>query len=193
MTADDGTVLRLTDRLPCGTVVADLLDPAIDKTPAGRHSDGCRHCQGALTRLRGRWAPVAAAAREPAPVPPGLVARVSRAIRADHGSAHALRVTGPGGGLFLAPRVVADLVRRAAAGVADMRAIGAHYDGDRVRMDVHARLGAPIPAAAARVRRQVRSALLVHLGTEGPPVDIAVTALFVAAEPPDAGVRAVTG
>ena len=106
-------------RLPCGVIVEDLLDQAVDgvaPSDAG-HQRGCPHCRAALAHLEGLWAPVREVAAEQVRAPAGLLQAVMAQVRELSRNGWSAVLTDPRGQTRIAARVVGAVARLAAESV----------------------------------------------------------------------------
>jgi uncharacterized alkaline shock family protein YloU len=154
--ADGPTASHLLDAvtLPCGAEV----DPLIEQVADGHagdldaHQRDCVHCQAAIAEFAELWAPVAATAATPVPVPPGLTAAVMRQIRALVRDVWYTLQTTELGTIRIAARIVATLARDSARMVPGVRvALGRSSHGKLAALAEQATLGHRHPNAAVGV------------------------------------------
>ncbi|WP_425953464.1 Asp23/Gls24 family envelope stress response protein [Xylanimonas sp. McL0601] len=178
-----------SDRIACGTPIDDLLEQvaAHGRPQDPAHQASCPHCRAALAEITELWRPVDRLAGVRAAAPPDLLAAVTEAVRRlpRHGW-HAVLPTDRGE-TRIAGRVIAAVVRRAAAqtdhvtlavGRARSGRDAAHVGvaGTHVVIDVQVavELGSAVPVLADQLRRHIREHLRAHTGLSATEINIAV-------------------
>ncbi|PXY28208.1 hypothetical protein [Prauserella muralis] len=131
-----------------------------------------------------RWEWVRAAARTPAPTPPGLVERVLRSVRGVRGTllTEPLELEQDGGRLRVGERAVVVLARRRGAELAGeiggvhVAAVALEPGGLDVLVTV--RYGTPADEVAEALRRGLRDALVAEFGPVAPAVNVHITDVY---------------
>ena len=181
------------DVLPCGRLIADLVDQvdAGRLEPADAHQEACPHCRSALRTAAGLEQALELLRAAAGPTPAGLVDRVMSRVRQTQGEALLMELpswprsaglTHVAGGVRVRWQVVADVARGAAAalrGVTVANATARARPGVVGAVDVSLGLlvdgRTPLPVLARQVRQQVRAVLQRSLRTDD--VQIELTAL----------------
>ena len=179
-----------SDHLPCGTPIDVLLDQVAERVPARdpAHQAVCPHCRAALAEVTSLWRPLDQLAGEATTAPPDLLAAVMEQVRRLPRHAWHAVVRTDRGETRVAARVIAALVRRAAAqtrqvtlalgharsGSSDAARVG--VAGSHVVIDVQiaVELGSAVPVLAEQLRAHIREHLRAHTGLATTEINIAV-------------------
>ena len=177
------------DRIACGTPIDVLLEQVADhrRPQDPDHQARCPHCRAALAEITELWRPMDQLARVKVPAPPDLLAAVREQVRRlPRHTWHAVLPTDRGE-TRIAARVIAAVVRRAAAQTdhvtlavgrarAGREAAQVGVAGTHVVIDVQVavELGSAVPILADQLRRHIREHLRAVTGLSPAEINIAV-------------------
>src|SRR5580704_15685190 len=208
--ADGQAATHLLDAvtLACGAEIDPLLEQVADGRAADRdaHQWDCVHCQAAIAEFTALWAPVAATAAAPVPVPPGLTAAVMSQIRVLIRDVWYTLQTTEDGVIRIAARIVAALARDSARMVPGVRvalgrstnstiavpaeratfqhrhpdaAVGVLGRTAVVDLAVAVTYGDPVHEIARDIHQHVIAALREHVGLQTVAVNVTVDDVLI--------------
>ena len=172
--------------LPCGTDIGDLVEQVAERGTGVRspHQATCLACQRALTELEHRWSAVHQFREQPVTVPPGLVERIMRRVRASLDDER-IQLLQELGVTEIPTRVLSTLAYWAAQGVPGVhqvnrvRATKAGPDElGEIALELSLDYGASAPGVTAAVRQAALEAVRRLGGVEARRVEILVSDVF---------------
>ncbi|MBO1337956.1 Asp23/Gls24 family envelope stress response protein [Streptomyces sp. VRA16 Mangrove soil] len=167
--------------LPCGTLLSRAWD-VWEQDGDDEHARSCPHCRQAVRELDDLESAVRGLRRETTDEsdydPEPLTRRVMDLVRLELRPGRPLPLGDPTEGVWIMEAVAARSIRATAERVPGVRAGSCRLlsadGGVRVRLDIHAPAGVPLPELADHVRERVREGADRALGMVVAAVDIEV-------------------
>lgn len=168
------------ERLPCGTLVAELIAQVAEGAePRDRaHQLVCPHCRASLERIREVWRQVRGLASERVVVPVDLAGQVMDRVRAQVGSV--VLTEEARGQTRVGNKVIASLAREASRSVSQVSFASAFVEGGSegepvtVRMRLVVAYGPALMPVAQAVRERVARALRRVAGVEAAEIAVSI-------------------